>query len=345
MKKITLFETPFAKSRSINTMLDHALTFMIKSSSDVQLRPEQLNDIANVKILSNTPISKMFQDLILAEKHRSFVVINLSTYRGDIPEILALDDIVIDGKVIPNLPVPASLQKCWINITPVVGKQNSYNGMLNITDAATLANLVVRAALVTSYNDNDIWLNPKHAAYVIENYSLTVSNVLRQIYNLDVNECLFVQTIFAAYYAQCLGGSSSPLEKPPLLMRCQFLGSGKDIVDRLEIIKPHRENNGNDVLTPTKISNILAVAGPPRMNKFKPQNLYRFMSSSSIDSQVMMIGVDYPPYWLYQMLRLASGYKNPVMSNAIHLLGHKNKLSQFVQELQQSNIITQKVKR
>lgn len=345
MKKLTLFDTPFAKARSINTMIEHALTFMIKNLTTVQLSPEHMRDISNIKILSNTPISKIFQDIILADKQKAFVFINLSAYRGDTPELLALDDIVVDGKVIPNLPTPASLQKCWINITPIVGKQNSYNGMLNITDSATLANLIVRSALITSYNDSDMWVSPKLATYIIENYSLTIGNVLRQIYNLDIQECLFVQTLFAAYYAQCLGGSSSPLDRPPLLMRCQFLGSGADIVNRLDTIKEYRENKGEDLLTPSKLCGILSKVGPTRMQKFAPQNLYRFLSSSSIDSQVMMIAVDYPPYWVYQMLRLVSGYKNPVMSNAIHLLGHKNKLIQFAQELQQSNITTQKVNR
>jgi hypothetical protein len=81
-----------------------------------------------------------------------------------------------------------------------------------------------------------------------------------------------------------------------MLMRCTFLGSAADILGRLEQIEQYRENNGEDILHPIKICSILAACGPERMKKFVPTMLYRFMSSSSLDSQTMMIAVDYPAY-------------------------------------------------
>jgi hypothetical protein len=163
---------------------------------------------------------------------------------------------------------------------------------------------------------------------------------------LAFEEEKFVQTLFAAYCCQMLSGGQTNLALPPLLARCQFLGAMNDIIARMEDIKPYRENGGNDVLDITKICKILNQIGPARMKTFQPTQLYRFMSSSSIDSQIMMIAMDYPPYWVYQMLRIASGYKNPVMSNVIKLnASMKQKVTQFATELQTSNQILTKLNR
>lgn len=346
MKNITLFDTSFAKARAIPGMLQQAVTFLIKNGPEVIVPEDTVRELGNIRLYSSTPISKLFQDITNAGKLNNFTFVNLNRFGKDIPQILALDDIVIDGRTVPNLPVPAQLQKCWINISPITSIKDSYNGTLNITDVATFASLVVRAALCTSYVDNDVWMNPRLEAIIVESYSATIAHVLRQAFNLAFEEEKFVQTLFAAYFCQMLSGGQSNLAMPPLLGRCQFLGSMSDIVARMEDIKPYRENGGNDMLYPVTICKILNAVGPARMNKFQPAQLYRYLSSSSIDSQTMMIAIDFPPYWVYQMLRIASGYKNPVMSNVIKLNGMlKTKVTSFATELQSTNQLLMKLDR
>lgn len=344
MNNFTLFDTSFAKARSVTSMAQQAVPFIIKNKPLIVL--EDIRDLESVRVFSSTPLSKLFQDITTAGKLSNFTFLNLSRFNKDIPEILALDDIVIDAKYIPSTPVPAQLQKCWINITPITSVKDSYNGSLNITDSAAFATMVVRAAIVSSYNDSDNWLNPRLATIVIESYALTISHVLRQAFTLSYEEEKFVQTLFAAYFSQMLGDKSAPLKVPPMLMRCSFLGSAADIIGRLELINQYRENNGEDILHPIKICSILSACGPERMKKFVPTMLYRFMSSSSLDSQTMMIAVDYPAYWVFQMLRVASGYKNPVMSNVIKLNTQmKTKINGFASELVSSNQILTKLNR
>lgn len=345
MNNFTLFDTSFAKARSLTTMAQTAVPFIIKNGPLVVLN--DIRDLEAVRVFSSTPLSKLFQDITNAGKLSNFTFLNLSRFNKDIPEILALDDIVIDAKTIPTTPVPAQLQKCWINITPITSVKDSYNGSLNISDAAAFASMIVRAAIVQSYNDSvTAWLNPRLATIVIENYAMTISHVLRQAFTLGFEEEKFVQTLFAAYFAQLLGDKNAPLKVPPMLMRCTFLGSAADILGRLEQIEQYRENGGEDILHPIKICGILAACGPERMKKFVPTMLYRFLSSSSLDSQTMMIAVDYPAYWVFQMLRVASGYKNPIMSNVIKLNTQmKTKINGFAQELQSSNQILSKLNR
>ena len=342
---LTLFDTPSVKTRFSSSMVQQAVTYLVKNTLDVVLNERQVKSIKDIRMYSSTPICKIFQSLVDADKLNCFTCLNLERSQSDIPEVLTVDDITIDGRVIPNIPVPTQLQKCWINLTPIASRSDLYNDSLRVSDTTTLASLFVRAALVCSYHDSDMWLSPKQAAMVIEFYSLTVTNVIGQAFNLDYTERQFVQTLFAMYFAQLLGGATTPLDVPPLLLRCNFLGSPADIMKRIEDIKPYRPDGGKSLMTPAVICNILQNIGPARMKRFTQVQLYRFLSASSIDSQVMIIAIDYPPYWVYQMLRVASGYKNPVISNVIKLMNLKPKLMQFADDLEVSNIITKKVNR
>ena len=210
---------------------------------------------------------------------------------------------------------------------------------------AAAASMIVRAALCATFDVSEsMWVNPKMAAAIIECYASIVCHVCRQAFNLSFEEQKFVETLFGAYMAQILAPADSDLEHPPLLLRCTFLGSAADIIGRLDSIKQYRDGAGNDVLRPYKICEILAKAGPPRMNRFRPENLYRLMSTSSTDSQTMLVAVDYPPYWVYQMLRNVSGYKNPLISTAMRMnLRLKNLMTEFGTELQESGIIVKQL--
>lgn len=346
MKKITLFETSYAKTRPLAIMAGAAVPFLIKNGPAVLLQPNQIKELENTRIYSSTPMSKLFQDIVNANKLNNFIFMNLARYSSDIPEVLALDDITVDGKNIPNVIAPKQLQKCWINLTPITTVKDSYNGSLNLTDVSAFTNMVLRSALVSTYNDSDIWLNPRLSATVIEMYAFTVSHVLTQAFGLTYEEEKFVQTLFACYYAQLLGGANDSLKMPALLMRCTFLGSAQDIILRMEQILQYRDNNGEDILTPVKIISILNQCGPARMKNFMPTMLHRYFSASSLDSQIMLIALEYPPYFVFQMLRLTSGYKNVLMKTVT--TKYKQlllKLNQFASDMQTTNALLIKLNR
>ena len=295
-------------------------------------------------MFSSTPMSRLFQDLVEFDKLNAFVCYNLSNMVEDIPEVLTIQDICIDGKSIPSLPVPARFQKCWINLTPISTKLDPYNVQYNITDATQLANLFVRAALITGYEDNDLWLSPKLATFVIEMYATAIGCEMSRIYSLDYNESMFVQTLFAAYFAQLLGGQSNAGVVPTLLNRCSFLGTMNDITDRIMSVAEYN-THPDKLWTPEQICSAVRANGPVRMRKVSRVQLYRFLSSSSLDSITMAIALEYPPYWVYQLLRVASGAKIPTLSNVIKLRNLKSKIMQFATDIVGTNAIINKVKR
>ena len=347
MSLYTLFDTPYALAKDFSSKAVHALTFLVKNEQYAVIPEDKTQEIASVKLFSSTPMSKMFQDICSMGKLNNFAFLNLSNLKDSIPEAISYDEITIDGKVIPGISVPAQMRKCWINLTPVLSAKDSYHGSLILTDMSATAAMVIRAALCQTFDDAEgLWLNPKMATEVIEAYASVSGHVCRQLYNLNFEEQKFVETLFATYMSQLLGPINGDLVAPPLLLRCTFLGSANDIIGRLESIAKYRELNGNSILRPQAICKILSQAGPARMHTFTAQKFYRAMSASSLDSQTMLVAIDYPPYWVYQMLRNVSGYKNPLISTAMRMnLKLKNLMTQFGDELQSSGIIVEQLNR
>ena len=341
--KFSLFDVSIVSDRVGQGPLQQALTYLIKHTADTVLQPDQMSRIAQTKIFSSTPISRLYQELVEADKLNHFLCYNLSRNTDDVPEVLTINDIVIDGKAIPSLPVPARMQKCWINLTAITSNMDPYNGSYNITDSTTLANLFVRAALVTGFEDHELWLSPKLASFVIESYATTIGVELGRIYGLDYNESMFVQTLFAAYYAQLLGGEGATLY-PILLNRCGFLGTANDIQERIKSVEDLNPRL-DKLWTPDVICNALQKRGPHRLHKLTRNQLYRFLSSSSTDSITMAIALEYPPYWVYQLLRVASGAKIPTMSNVIKIRNTKGKIVQFAADMVATGAVINKVKR
>ena len=329
----TLLDIPYVKARDVRAYLTEALTYLIKNGQ-VIIRDSKLRDIASQRLFSSTPVNKLFRGIAVSGKIENFLFLDYSaTADSNVPEILTADDLCIDGGAITNPPVPAFARKCWINITPILGKKDAYNDNLFFTDTSQLAQLVTRAALCQAYNDKDMWLTVKQALFSIELYATIMAQVITNTYTLNPDERRFIMTLFALYAAQLTGPANADKRIPPMIMRCPFLGSGADIMQVVEASEPYLPKEGDHELSLPTIVNIINNIGPSRMKNYTIQMLYRSMSASSIDSSTMVIALDYPPYWVYQLLRVASGYKNPIVSGIVKTLGLKNKLQGFADDV------------
>ena len=329
----TLLNTPFVQARDVEKYLSNALLFLLKNQY-VIVPKDKVDAIGSQRIFSSTPVNRIFKSVATAGKLNNFLFLDYSSLTNtSIPEVLVSDDLCIDGNAITAFQVPAVAQKCWINITPIVGKKDAYNDNINITDTSVLAQLVTRAALCQAYKDKDMWLTIKQALYVIEVYATIVTQTISNMYNLNPDERKFIMTLFAIYYAQLCGPENADPKVPPMIMRCPWLGSGSDILAVVEDIQSVIPKEDKGMLKLSTIVEIIRKKGPSRMKNYTVQMLYRSLSASSLDSSIMVIAMDYPPYFVYQLLRVASGYKNPIISGIVKTLGIKNKLMGFADDV------------
>lgn len=340
----SIFATPVVSARFTKDQLVQAATFLIKHHVDLVLSDTSVKSIGNVRIFSSTPICRIYQNLVTNGDLEKFLFYNLSDFTGDIPSVLTAEDVTVVGSILPGVnTVPALINKSWINITPIA-KKDLYHD-ITITDTTRLSELVVRAALCETYTKATVnWLSYNQMAYVVEFYASVISSQLRNAFNLNPQEKNFIATLFGIYMAQMLGTNDpNTWECPPLMMRCSCFGSANDIGEVIQAIRPYRPNNGKSLLDLVQICNIISECGPLRMKKFNRAQFYTFLCSSFIDSQTMMIAMDYPPYWVLQMLRVASGAKNPVISNYLKQTNQKSKLVGFAENIITTNIILERL--
>lgn len=337
--RLTLLETPYVRARDITPHIKEALKFMIQNPQ-VILQSEKMKEVESQRLFSSTPTSRIYHSIAASGKMNNFLFLDyseMSNYGVSIPDILTSDDLCIDGSTIDNIIVPALVKKCWINITPIIGSKKSrdaYNDSILFTDLGQLANLVTRAALCQAYKDTENWITIRQQLLLLELFSVIMAQVMTNTYRLDPIERRNIMTIFAIYYAQMIGPQNVKADIPPLLLRCPFLGSGTDIMQIVEAIKPFYDKDGN--LTLDGLIKAVCKVGPSRMKAYNLQILLRSIAGSSIDSSTMIISMYYPPYFLYQLLRVASGYKNPILSGIIKVLGLKKKLDGLCDDIADS---------
>lgn len=346
MKNPTIADTPYGMALDIRSSALGAAAYLIKNAG-VVLGDEELDILKNVRIHVRSPFTDIYQRVIESNKLSCFTVVDFSTTTlQNIPEILTLNDITIDGKYIAQ-NIPAEYQNAWVNISPILGKRDAYNSNIIVTDTPRLAALIARGMLCMNYNDSNGWLNPAMCTIIIESYATMMGAHLKSLFNLDINETMLVYTLFSAYYAQLLGGEDDPMEVPPLLYRCtRFLGTPNEINERLNIFRETRESFDHTwKLSIDRICKLLNTDGPSRLKVLNSKQLYVTMSRGSIDSQAMLLSLDYPPYWVYQLLSNIQGTKNPNIANLIKFTDMKKKLLMFANDLTQSKLFIERVNR
>nr|DAQ06693.1 MAG TPA: hypothetical protein [Caudoviricetes sp.] len=344
MTKPTIGTTKYGFAARLDQMARDAVVFLINNKS-VVLDDADVDAIRSIRIATRTPMTDLFMHIVQAGKLSLFTALDLSRLdKQSVPELFSLNDITIDGKYVPG-SIPPAFQSAWLNLTPILGKRDAYNSGLHITDIPTCASLFTRGMLCMSYNDSDAWLTPQICTFIIETYSSLISGQLSRYFNLAYDESKLVSTLFSAYYAQLLGGKDDPKDYPPLLYRCQFLGTPFDITERMKVLSDARNRLGADELSIDLCCKVLAEAGPARMKKMTADLVYVPLSRAAADSQAMLIALDYPPYWVYQLLTNIHGTKNPLLNNMLRNQELRKAALRLANELNLSKLFIEKVVR
>lgn len=334
MGQITLQTTTLGKATALQQQAERALPFLISYKDMVLVSELDIQALAKMRTFSNTVLNELAVLAGNEGKYSSINFLNFNGFTSSIPEILTVNDITIDGMTVQG--APAFLQRAWVNLTPILGKKKVMSDPIYVTDIPRLQQLVIRALLSMSYNDSDRWLDPGLSTFIIESYSMTIAGQLQIAFNLNFDEVKLVQTIFALFYAQRLSGKDEDLSRnwPILINRCSFLGSQTELVEKLNMIS---DFCGEDkLLSIDKCISILAHNGPSRMARFDSRGLYQMFSRSNAEAQSMVYALDYPPYWVYLVLKTLSNDKNPILANTFKVTDLKKKAMLFGSELKSS---------
>lgn len=330
-----IYDTAYGSSIAMVGQAKRAYAYLATNRSLITPSPEEMVAVAGMRSLIRSTVVDLFRRIVDEGVLDQFAIMNLAAANRDIPDILTMDELTIDGKYLPE--PPAGFDRPWVNLTPLLAKRHSKSDPFAIVDVPRACGYFVRANLCAGYHDKamsetEAWLAPSLEIFVIESYSMTVALLLQRLYNLDANETRLVQTLFAYHYARLLSSRTVEDGAPSILGRCAFLGSLADISTVIDLAN---EAAGGQLATLNffGICNVIAKLGPPRMRTFEPVVIVRLFSGSPADSQSMVLALDYPPYWIFQLLRYMSGAKNFVIGQMMNLQVMKRASVKFEQAL------------
>lgn len=343
MGKTTLQTTALGRATALQQQAERALPFLISYKDMVLLSEADIQTLSKTRTFSNTVINEL---AIIAGNEGKFGLINFmnfANFSGNVPEVLTLNDVCIDGRTVNG--APSNLQRAWVNLSPILGRKRSPSDPINVTDIPRMQQLVIRALLSMSYNDSDRWLEPRLLVFIIESYSMTIASQLQIAFNLNFDEVRLVQTVFALYMAQLVSGKDEDTVKswPSIINRCNFLGSQADIMDKLSVIDEALD--GDHTLSIDRCIEMLKKNGPPRMARFESRMLYQMFSRTNAEAQSMVFALDYPPYWVYLILKTLSNDKNPIIATIFRISDLKKKAMLFASDLKSSKFFIPMVNR
>lgn len=316
MKKF-INDTPAASVYNVSQLTANAVKFLTLKSgiTDVD-QSEYVYQLKQVRPTVNSPINNMFNNIVSQDKLGAFYYYSFLTKKNlDVPELLTLEDIVVDGKHVPSLNID-SLKTVWVNLNSSLSIDRDTRSV-KVTDSPRCVSSVVRAFLCASYHDSDEWLSPDSAAFVVEFYTMAIANVLERIYQLDEEEVKQVKLLYGWYYASLLGKVESngyPVLLNKIDRKIRGLEPATKFQERIDAVLEYLKD---EEISTSLIARILSTDGPIRMKSFGPTNIYRFMTVSSADNVGTMISVDYPPYLVWNMMRAMSGAKHPLFTRII----------------------------
>lgn len=298
MARKTLFNTEFATLSGLKDNYNRVIKYLM-DNRNCYVNSSLLRNVFQVTTMLPTPVNVIFDHLKNTDKLDIFAPIHLD--KGVIPEVLTTDDIVIDltqldGHILKQYP--EFFNKILINLSSIL-KISKVNQAYSVSDINVMHAMYTRGALIASYQDSDGWLNPTLNVFIVKTYSMIISRLLALQYNLTYFEQLNIAAVFALYMCQALGAENDNLDNPSLFQRCTFLSDKRSTLNDLAKAMSHLSSTGLNI---GKVCLLIKELGPPRMETFNPQILYRTISSLGTSAISMSIALEYPPYWVYQLL-------------------------------------------
>ena len=308
MNKPTLLDTQLAKQLDLQRQLKDAAVWIVKNINQIKLSEKNTAILLNTRNHNNSSINQLFEFIQGDNKLSSYLFMNFKTLNKQIhiPEILTMSAFSISGLDIGISSLTGEVMKMWCNITPHI--RLIQNERIEVTDINAIQELIVLGALCRSYNNSgELWLQPNIAAMVIESYALTISGILSSAYKLSIEHTHIIMTLFSMYFAHLLSPNESKINPPLLLKSKKLLSLGVDF-SATSFISKYREDVDKN-LTIEEICQILRDHGPVKLVKFST-HILSSLFAKGVNVEHMLIALQYPPYYVMQLIKAADGYKN-----------------------------------
>jgi hypothetical protein len=286
--------------------------FIIENRDEITINHERKVELLNgISTLSKTPISDVFnnyKDKIID----MFSLIDLSS-TSNIPDLLFWKHFNTDVKIVKQLDKNIYNSLCTFreyqdkviyNITDILSTDKT-----KIANNHSILKIISRDLCSRSYfNYSEMWLTGKLLRELCALYSMSISATISRIYNFDYQEQAFIATIFAYYFSlKCIKDND---DVKSFVISMTELGDRMVIRTTLSRIDENLEEDGIELNNQTNLIKVLKGLSPKRIDNMTVKVFNTIGRNFNLDQISSIISLEYPPYWLYNVLCAISGDKS-----------------------------------
>lgn len=309
MPNTNIYESVAAKTNGVLAQMKLFVEFVAKNR-EIRISGNALNNIWNAQSLTQTPISDLYDLIMISPFKDDIVLINIPSQTA-FPEIFQYRHIVFDMLQLKPVAkglydvihgLPEFSDKIIINVTDMINKKT-----LAMQNATLFKGYVVRAVLSRLYflyGQERTWVPPQVSLYATQVFGTVFSSLLAEQMNLDAAEQSVANTILSYYYL----GLNTPDSKAITiqLQNRTDLGDGlfiKRVVDSIT------ETYGHEPITFSQACEVLNQSGVYKLSGSVQSYMFTLASRLYQDKLFAVAAIDYPPVWLWLILETFSTQK------------------------------------
>lgn len=310
--KRNFFHTEFATHAGFQSQLPRVFKYTIENRHALLPKMELERLAVSIRMILQSPLAQIFERILNTGCLNNFAALNIPNKGSSLPELLTTTNITLDirqaetsniGQALPEIR-----DRCLVNVSGTL-KMNRQSGGFDVNATDLFQQLLVRGHLCMSYYDQENWLNAALTEFIVRSYSMILSNLISRYHDLSLMDQMLVAGVFALFYCQKMSPEKGNITDPPLFNRCTFVGNRND----LENIKAICKEVAPQGLTLSKVAEVISHHAPSRMDKFSVSEINILCGNLGPDAITSMIALEYPPYWLYELILAFSGTKIPLV--------------------------------
>lgn len=298
------------------SMRQELVDFIIAHRQHI-LPPAKAMDMFKTRFSGRSPISEIFQRIVMVGKDKSYGLIRLPSKSVALHEVVDMTFIPFDllqlKEVSPQHAKTLSLlpdvnDKLIINITDITKADGEFS------DITQFQWRVVRDFLSRSYytSSGNVWISPALVRYVAKVYSMTIGGQLARLFGLSPIVQTFVQTCFALFF---VGQMTTPALAPAFMRAHAKALNLHDSQDLLQIFAFVQDTLHKP--TPESLEEVFAVIDAYGASQLQHGNgsrlnraiLNQKFASLHPEGRVSTIALEYPPYFLFMILLALSNVR------------------------------------
>ena len=307
----SLYLSPVTLSILNKNQISDLVTFLVSYRDRLLMPDDVVGRILTQRPLTRTPISTLFSHAVESGKVSPLVrMLNVPGALHDVPEVVTYQYVTFDVLQFPAfsegfrraLDHTKFKDALLLNVTPWIA------GSGNVSDLLALQSAIVRDLLVRSYfKASGTWISPQVTRYNAKIYSMSLAALVAGTYNLTYMEQKVVAGIFAYFFlSQCLSERDvEPFFRASANALHMEKSADVDLVVQLmkAIAKPAASWTLSDAV------GCIHQIGIERLKTLSTHVLYTKARSWGPDVYTSALALEYPPYFVYLLLMIASGRK------------------------------------